>query len=253
MRLGELEVLPVLTTVVDVPPRVMFRRLPDPRWLTPEGLLPTQMGGYLVRSADRLVLIDTGFRADDLVAALAGLGVQPSDITDVVLTHLHFDHIGGCSDGTTATFPQATYRCDTRDWQHFVVKGSDEYMREEARAMAPKDRLGPVTGQLELHDGDQTLAPGVDLRSAPGHTPGSTIVVLSSGSERAMLLGDVVHCPAEMLSEDWEMLADVDPRAAATTREALARELEGTGTLLGAAHFPGLRMGRLLSTGDTAR
>jgi len=49
------------------------------------------------------------------------------------------------------------------------------------------------------------------------------------------------------------MLADVDPRAAATTREALARELEGTRTLLGAAHFPGLRMGRLLSTGDAAR
>jgi hypothetical protein len=51
-----------------------------------------------------------------------------------------------------------------------------------------------------------------------------------------------------MLSEDWEMLADVDSAAAIRTREALARELEGTGTLLGAAHFPGLRMGRLLST-----
>ena len=252
MRLGELEVLPVLDGAMDVPADVILNQVPHERWLTPEGLMTVQMGGYLVRTGDRRILVDTGFGQGDLLRSLAALGVQPSDVTDVVLTHLHFDHVGWTSDGSRATFPRATYRCDARDWQHFVVEESDEYMRDVIGAMAPKDRLAPVVDQLELYEGDTGLAPGVDLRSAPGHTPGSTVVVLSSGDERAMLLGDVVHCPAEMLSGEWEMLADVDAAAAAQTREALARELEGTSTLVGAAHFPGLRMGRLLTGRDWA-
>jgi glyoxylase-like metal-dependent hydrolase (beta-lactamase superfamily II) len=252
VRLGELEVLPVLDGAVDVPVEVMLDRVPHAQWLTPDGLLPVQMGAYLVRSGDRCVLVDAGAGQGQLLESLAGRGVQPSDVTDVVLTHLHFDHIGWASDGVRATFPNATYRCDRRDWQHFVVEENDEYMRDAVGAMPPKDRLAPVVDQLELYEGDTSLAAGVDLRSAPGHTPGSTVVVLSSGEDRAMLLGDVVHCPAELLSDDWAMLADVDPRAAARTREALARELEGTGTLVGAAHFPGLRMGRLLTGRDWA-
>jgi glyoxylase-like metal-dependent hydrolase (beta-lactamase superfamily II) len=205
------------------------------------------MGAYLVRAGERRILVDAGFGQGTLLQSLAERGHSPADITDVVLTHLHFDHIGWTSDGETATFPNATYRCDARDWRHYVVEEHDEYMRDLVGALTPRARLSPVESRLELYEGDTGLAPGVDLRSAPGHTPGSTIVVLSSGDQRAMLLGDVVHCPAEMLSEDWEMLADVDPQGAIRTREALARELEGTDTLFGAAHFPGLRMGRLLS------
>jgi hypothetical protein len=74
----------------------------------------------------------------------------------------------------------------------------------------------------------------------------SSIVVLSDGGERALLLGDVAHCPIELTDIEWAGLADVDPALAARTREALAREVEGDGALVGAAHFPGLRFGRLL-------
>jgi hypothetical protein len=72
-------------------------------------------------------------------------------------------------------------------------------------------------------------------------------VVLSDGSERALLLGDVAHCPMELTDVQWARLADVDPALAAQTREALAREAEGGGALVGAAHFHGLRFGRLLN------
>ncbi len=77
-------------------------------------------------------------------------------------------------------------------------------------------------------------------------------MVVSSGSEKAMLLGDVVHCPVELIEDDWEALFDVDPTLARTTREILARELEGTNVQLAAAHFPGLEFGRLLQ-GTPAR
>jgi glyoxylase-like metal-dependent hydrolase (beta-lactamase superfamily II) len=81
---------------------------------------------------------------------------------------------------------------------------------------------------------------------APGHTPGSTIMVLSSGAERAMLLGDVVHCPVQLLDDEWAGISDVDPVLAKRTRNALARELEGSGVPVAGAHFEGMHFGRLL-------
>ena len=61
-----------------------------------------------------------------------------------------------------------------------------------------------------------------------------------------MLLGDVVHCPVELLDDEWAGMSDVDPELALRTRVALARELEGTDVPVAAAHFPGLQFGRLL-------
>ena len=81
---------------------------------------------------------------------------------------------------------------------------------------------------------------------APGHTPGSTIIVASSGTDRALLLGDVVHCPVELLDDEWAGMGDVDPELAKRTRNALARELEGAEVPVAAAHFPGLQFGKLL-------
>jgi glyoxylase-like metal-dependent hydrolase (beta-lactamase superfamily II) len=107
--------------------------------------------------------------------------------------------------------------------------------------------LPPIADRLETWSEDGTILPGLDVRSAPGHTPGSTVIVISSGTNRAMLLGDVVHCPAELLSNDWEAIGDVDPKLAQRSREALARELEGANIPAAAAHFPGLQFGRLLA------
>jgi glyoxylase-like metal-dependent hydrolase (beta-lactamase superfamily II) len=107
-------------------------------------------------------------------------------------------------------------------------------------------KLTPLADRLEPFADDTTIAPGVTVRHTPGHTPGSAIVVVSDGGERAMLLGDVVHCPAELMEDDWEAIADVDAALARRTREALARELEGTDIPLAAAHFPQLQFGRLL-------
>jgi glyoxylase-like metal-dependent hydrolase (beta-lactamase superfamily II) len=107
-------------------------------------------------------------------------------------------------------------------------------------------KLSPLAGRLEPFAGDTEVAPGVSVRHAPGHTPGSAVVVVSHGAERALLLGDAVHCPVELEEDEWEAVFDVDPVLGARTREALARELEGSGVPVAAAHFPGLRFGRLL-------
>jgi glyoxylase-like metal-dependent hydrolase (beta-lactamase superfamily II) len=106
---------------------------------------------------------------------------------------------------------------------------------------------------LEPFTADSTVAPGVDVRAAPGHTPGSTIVIVSSSHQRAILLGDVVHCPVELTEPGWEMVYDVDPKVAQHTREAIMREIEGGIIPATAAHFPGMRFGRLLPDSGRSR
>ena len=107
--------------------------------------------------------------------------------------------------------------------------------------------LDSAAGRVELIDGDNVaLAPGLTARHTPGHTPGHYGLVVSSGAERAVLLGDAVECPLQLDEPDFSAMSDVDPELARRTREALWRELEGTDALVGAAHFPGLEFGRVL-------
>ena len=254
MQVGKLLIEPVHDGVAREKARVLLSYTgteqdpwaPHRRFLDDDGTLELAMGGFLVRTGERLVLVDAGvgridnpkYEGGALLRSLAELGVTPADVTDVVLTHLHFDHVGWATQRGEVVFPRATYRCHAADWSHFVDGPAPE--------AGSVRKLSPLAGQLELFDADTTLAPGIDVRHAPGHTPGSAIVIVSSGEERAVLLGDVVHCPVEMMEDDWQMIFDVDPALAARTREALARELEGTDVPVAAAHFPGLRFGRLL-------
>ena len=96
------------------------------------------------------------------------------------------------------------------------------------------------------NDGDEII-PGVQAIAMPGHTPGHAAVLVSSGTERAFILGDGISCPAQFSEVEWSGLGDVDPKLARASQQALMRELEGEGTLVGAAHFPGLTFGRVLT------
>jgi glyoxylase-like metal-dependent hydrolase (beta-lactamase superfamily II) len=251
MNIGDIEILPVMDGTARIKATEAFSGTsaddwaPHRRFLDADGNLEMALGGFLVRgAADRLVLVDAGvgtiddgtFRGGHLVESLAAYGVTPADVTDVVFTHLHFDHVGWATQKGKVIFENATYRCDERDWEHFVVGPDGGAAR----------KLTPVEDRLETWSESGPIAPGVDAMVAPGHTPGSTIVVLSSGDQRAMLLGDVVHCPVELLDDEWAGMADVDPEMALRTRRALAAELEGTDVPVAAAHFPGLSFGRLL-------
>jgi glyoxylase-like metal-dependent hydrolase (beta-lactamase superfamily II) len=262
MRVGDLEILPVQDGLARFPPSEAYRAgrsdeasgkgLAEDDWgphrefLADDGMLEFALGGFLIRTAGHTVLVDAGVGARPigpygggrLLSSLATYGVRPADVTDVVFTHLHFDHVGWATTHGEVVFPNATYRCDQRDWDHFVT---DDPNGRGAR------KLRPITDRLATWDRDGTVLTGLDAMVAPGHTPGSTIIVVSDGADRALLLGDVVHCPVELLDDDWEGLGDVDPELAKRTRVALAREIEGKGVPVAAAHFPGLKFGRVLA------
>jgi glyoxylase-like metal-dependent hydrolase (beta-lactamase superfamily II) len=248
MLIGEVEVLPVHDGTAYFPASQAFAGTTEEDWaphrrlLTHDGLLPLELGGFLVRHGGRTALVDAGvgsikgpYAGGAFLSSLTAHGVAPDDVTDVLFTHLHFDHVGWATQKGEVVFRNATYRCDRRDWAHFV--GPDP---------GATKKLSPVESRLETWDGSGPLLPGLDVLAAPGHTPGSTVVVLSSGTDRALLLGDVAHCPVQLVDDEWAILGDVDPDLARRTRTALAMEIEGTGVPVAGVHFPGMRFGRLL-------
>jgi len=271
MRIGEIEILPVIDGTARVEPTEAFTGTNDDDWtphrglLDENGLLELALGGFLIRSGDRVALLDVGVGANsplpllpggDFLDSLAGHGVAPGEVTDVIFSHLHFDHIGWASINGAPVFPNATYRCDGRDWEYFVDPPPELAAQplDEANPLAPlvapgsgKALLEPVADRLDMWDGDTSLLPGVDVRLAAGHTPGSGVMVVSSGTARAVLLGDVAHCPVELLEDEWGGIGDVDPELARRTRVALMREYEGLDVPMTASHFPGLKFGRLLA------
>jgi glyoxylase-like metal-dependent hydrolase (beta-lactamase superfamily II) len=211
------------------------------------------LGCFLVRSRDRLALVDTGMGPDadelphgmrivggQLLTGLRALGVAPADVTDVVCTHLHTDHVGWTFDlEARPVFPNAEIWYGAGDEAHFV-RGTGDMREHVRRGFADGGRATPV-------DRDTTIAPGVTAVLSPGHTPGHLCVVLSSGRERALLLGDAVTCPVQLDEPSWHSIGDVDPALAHRTRERLWRELEDPGTVGVGSHFPELRFGRVLA------
>jgi glyoxylase-like metal-dependent hydrolase (beta-lactamase superfamily II) len=256
LKVGALEVIPVLDGTSRELLSEVVAREDDADWDCPaqplgdDGRLVLDFGGFLLRTAGRTILIDTGIGAIDnerwsgggLPGNLRRLGVELGDVTDVVFTHLHFDHVGWATQRGQVIFPNAAYRVHAADWQHFVV-GPDA-------VPGAVRKLLPIEAQLETFDREVELAPGLIARPAPGHTPGSTIFVIANSGERALLLGDVAHAVAELTDPEWHGLYDLDPLAARTVRDRIASEAAEAGDAIAAAHFPGLRFGRLVGAGS---
>jgi glyoxylase-like metal-dependent hydrolase (beta-lactamase superfamily II) len=254
VKVGGIEILPVLDGVgLERATEVLTRPGVPDAWachgdqLDEHGTLHFDLGGFLVRTGERVVLVDAGVGMIDngryaggrFPESLRAHGVEPADVTDVLFTHLHFDHVGWATRKGEVVFPNATYRVHAADWAHFVDA-------PDAEPGAVR-KLGPLRDRLEPFDADGVLAPGLSARHTPGHTPGSTVYVVADGDQRALLLGDVVHSVVELHERDWEAVFDVDPVAASAVRNALADEVADTPDLVAGAHFPGLRFGRVVT------
>ena len=226
---------------------------PHKALLDHEGLYTFPFTCFVLRSGGKTVLVDTGlgpvkgdtWRGGDMLPELAAAGVKPEEIDTVFITHLHADHCGGAAmrdeqKQMHPTFPNATYR-----W----TQAEQEYWSQPElppQQVARRDVFAAVADRYEPADGGTTLAPGVTVYWMPGHTAGHAGLIVASGTERAFILGDGVSCPVQLTETEWSGMGDFDPKLARASQEAMAREVEGTSTLVRGSHFPGLEFGRVL-------
>jgi glyoxylase-like metal-dependent hydrolase (beta-lactamase superfamily II) len=209
--------------------------------LNAEGWLPVPYNPLLVRSGKDVVLLDTGAGAElaeewgDPVGQLQGslerAGIDPRQVTVVVLSHAHPDHIGGLTveapDGRRPVFPTARHVISSEEFEFWTAGAVPEDFASMA-TLATKHLL-PLreAGLLELVDGETEIVPGMSIVSAPGHTPGHMVVSIAAGPGSAMYLGDAVLTEVSFEYPGWTSRLEIDrPAAAKTRRRLLDRAVE---------------------------
>jgi glyoxylase-like metal-dependent hydrolase (beta-lactamase superfamily II) len=217
----------------------------------------------LYQDGTETVLFDVGSgpafmpTAGKVVDALDAVGVAPEDITQVVFTHGHPDHIWGLLDDfDEPVFSEATYWMGRDEWDYWWNPETVNTIGEARASFAvgAKRRMEAIEDQVEFFgDGDEIL-PGIAAVSTPGHTPGHMAFELRQGSESALVVGDAIgNHHVAFRKPDWESGADQDPALAVATRRMLFDRLTAEQIALVGFHLPGGGMGRVEATGDGFR
>ena len=197
----------------------------------------------VVRSPGHLVLLDTGLGPTDhgvLIRSLAMAGISPDEVTDVLITHAHTDHVGGRvgADGRAA-FPKAVIRMSAREWDGM---GRQAATRKLAAVIAP---------QVRTFEPGRPILPGITPIALYGHTPGHVAYEITSRGHRLEDIGDTAHSSIVSLGRpDWTGGIDEDPAAGAATRRQALQRLAATHELVFAPHFPFPGVGRIVAKGD---
>ena len=225
----------------------------------PEGLA-IPVGAYLVETSKNVVLIDAGGgptylpTTGRLQASLKAAGIAPEKVDTILLTHLHMEHALGIStaDGKKV-FPNAEVLVSEAEYKFWMddanlskVPQGETFVAGARRSIAPyKDSI------RRFADQEKEVVAGFSALPGPGHTPGNTSFMLTSGSASLLILGDVVHSPVLQLPTPRARVGvDVDPALGVESRVRTLDAIAGKTTFVGGMHLPWPGFGRMARNGD---
>ena len=237
-KLGDMEVVALLAGSVarDKPHSIFGLNVSDDEFgkVSTMNFIPDDMAQFyftptLVKTGDKAILFDTGLNPAGITAALADAGHKPDDITHVVITHMHGDHIGGLMSESGATFANAAYMTGQAEYDHWAKTDSKNFMA----------KVKPLAEKMTfLSDGD-SVAPGVSAMAAFGHTPGHMTYMLDSGGQQLLLMADLAnHYVWSLAYPDWEVKFDMDKAAAAKSRRKILSMLASERMPMIGYHMP---------------
>ncbi len=274
LQVGQIAVLVISDGVLPIPsetiganvdPTVRTAWLED-MYLSPE-MLDWPLNVVVLRTGDRTILVDAGLGADPnlhlpragrLALRLAASGIDLASVTDVVLTHLHMDHIGGLLvDGIRERMrPDLRVHLAAAETEFWA---SPDFSRTsmpagypDAIRAAAKRFLSEYRNELRPFETEHEVAPGVLVRRTGGHTPGHSVVRLASGADRLTFAGDAVF-QVGFERPDWHNGFEHYPEEAARVRVDLLRELAATGEPMLATHLSFPSVGRVAVAGNAFR
>ena len=258
LKVGEIEVMVVSDGVLSLPGAMLGHNVDAAvrgAWLEdnflPPDVLEWALNVVVVRSGDRTILIDAGLGADpdlnlpragQLIQRLEAAGIDLPSVTDVVLTHLHMDHIGGLlADGVRDRLrPDLRVHLAAAEAEFWT---SPDFSRvsmppgfPDALRRTAKRFLKEYGSQLQAFEKEYEVAPGLLVHRTGGHTPGHSVVRLASGGDRLTFAGDAIF-QVGFEHPDWYNGFEHDPEEAARVRVSLLRELAANRESLVATHL----------------
>jgi glyoxylase-like metal-dependent hydrolase (beta-lactamase superfamily II) len=272
-RLGNLDLAIISDGLFHMDAGATFGIVPRIMWEPYAGQLDDRhrlnlgLNSLVLRSQGRLILIETGvgdkpggwrrqstpLAEGNLLSGLEGIGVRPEDIEVVINTHLHADHCGWNTrfvDGALVpTFPNAEYLIVRDEWDAAMAPN------ERTRATYLAENLLPLQeqGRLNLIDGETKVSDEVTIVPTPGHSAGHASVVLASGGETGIYIGDVAQAAVQLERTAWVAAFDILPLVAMETKKALVEKAIDDGSLIISVHAPFPGLGRLRRTEEGHR
>jgi glyoxylase-like metal-dependent hydrolase (beta-lactamase superfamily II) len=274
LKVGDIDVLVVSDGVLPLPTQMLGHNA-DPAdraaWLKdmflPQDAFDWALNVVVVRSGGKTILIDAGLgsdpdlnlpRAGQLIKRLEAAGIDLGSVTDLVLTHMHMDHIGGLlvegvkerlrKDLRIHVAAAEVKFWESPDFSHTAMpQGFPDALRSAAKRF-----VSEYGSNLRTFDEEHEIAPGVVARRTGGHTPGHSVVRVASGGDGLTFAGDAVFTVG-FEQPDWHNGFEHDPEEAARVRVRLLRELAKSGEMLVATHLPFPSIGRVAADGDAFR
>lgn len=254
-RIVELDASKALQEILAAADRESILRA---EWLSPDyvdanGQLTGVVQSFLIEGPDGATIIDTcvgngkprsgppwDCRNGDFLERLSRDLIAPADVTRVVCTHMHFDHVGwntSVRDGVWhPTFPRARYVMSAHEvayWRGAPVDEGEDHLAGMRDSVEPLDEAG----LLDLVADDEVICDTMRLIPSPGHTPHHVSVLLESRGQRALITGDSIHHPCQIAYPEWSTISDYDPVQARRTRRELFERFADSGTAVIGTHF----------------
>jgi glyoxylase-like metal-dependent hydrolase (beta-lactamase superfamily II) len=203
---------------------------------------------FAVRAHERTILVDTGVgppgtwdwegeAEGGLPWSLTVHHIDPADLDAIFLTHPHVDHVGWLADDELLAHAVVLMHDDA--FTFATANSRIHWLPNRLSELAQRGRIQMVADGVEL-------APGVTVRSYPGHYPGHVGLLLESAGERAVVIGDAAVHPALLDEPDRRYVSDHDHHLSAASRRALVAELADTDTVVAASHFPATAIGQIV-------
>lgn len=273
LRVGDIDVLVISDGVLPISTHTMSTNV-DPAesaaWFKGMFVGPDiydwALNVLVVRSGDQTILVDAGLggqfpgfpRAGQFPRRLEAAGIPLSSVTDIVLTHMHMDHVGGLLVDAVKNRLRPDVRIHVSAIEAEFWKAPD-FSRTDMPSPVPEVLRATATqfleqfgNKLKTFEAEYEVAPGVTVLRTGGHTPGHSIVRLTSGGDRLTFAGDALF-PVAFDHPDWQNGFEHDPEVAVHVRRRLLEEAVATGELLVATHLPFPSIGRIAANGDTFR